>query len=293
VTPGPTSRTDDDLEYAALLCSPGLLVLKATRGWAPINIRELWVSRELLLFFVWRDIKVRYKQTVLGVLWAIVQPLSTMLVFTIFLGWLARVPSGDIPYPLLVLTGLVPWTFFASGLTQSANSLVSAQNLITKIYFPRLLVPVAALFSGLIDVCLAFAILLAVAFAYGYFPTLSLIWAPFFLLLGLLTALGAGLWFSALNVEYRDVRYIVPFLTQLWMFVSPVVYPASLVPARWLNLYALNPMAGCVAGFRWAILGGTPPPAGPLLISLVGALVLVVTGTFYFRRVERTFADVV
>ncbi len=262
-THGPTGPADEDPEYAALLSSPDLLVLKASRGWAPINLGELWANRELLLFFVWRDLKVRYKQTVLGILWAILQPLSTMLVFTVFLGWLARVPSGDIPYPLFVLTGLVPWNFFATGLNQSANSLVGAQNLITKIYFPRLLVPVAALFSGVIDLCLAFVILLAVAIGYGYFPTVSMLGVPLFLLLGLLTASGAGLWFSALNVEYRDVRYIVPFLTQLWMFASPVVYPASLVPDKWASVYALNPMVGCIVGFRWAILGGQAPPAAP------------------------------
>jgi lipopolysaccharide transport system permease protein len=268
-------------------------VIHPPGGWVPLQFRELWEYRELLFFFVWRDIKVRYKQTALGAAWAVIQPFFTMVVFSIFFGRLAKVPSEGLPYPAFAYTALVPWTYFATALTQSSNSLVEHSRLITKVYFPRVLVPTAAIVAGLVDLAIAFVVLLAILIYYGIAPTVAVLALPCFVLLAAATALGVGLWLSALNVRYRDVRYTIPFLIQFWLFATPVAYPSSLVPERWRPLYGLNPMAGVVDGFRWALLG-KPSAPGPLLaVSVLTVVVLLVGGLFYFRRMERTFADVV
>jgi len=265
----------------------------SSRGWVSLRLREVWAYRELLYFLTWRDIKVRYKQTVLGAVWAILQPFLTMVVFSLFFGNLAKMPSDDIPYPIFSYTGLVPWTFFAYGLAQSSNSLVGNAQLLKKVFFPRLVIPIASVLSGLVDFVLAFTVLLGMMMVYNIWPTANIIWLPLLLLLSFVTALGVGLWLSALNVEYRDIRYIVPFLTQFWMFMSPVVYPSSLLSEPWRTLYALNPMVGVLEGFRWALLGtGTAP--GPMIgLSAVVSILLLVSGAFYFRRMEHNFADVV
>jgi len=264
-----------------------------SRGWGALKLRELWAYRELLYFLVWRDIKVRYKQTALGAAWAIIQPFFTMVVFSVFFGSLAKMPSDGIPYPIFAFAALVPWTFFANGLTQASNSLVGNSALIKKVYFPRLAIPIAGVLSNLVDFALAFVVLLLMMVYFKLWPTVAILWLPLLLLLAFVTALGVGLWFSALNVEFRDVRYVVPFLTQFWMFATPVAYPSSLLHEPWRTLYGLNPMAGVVEGFRWALLGNANAP-GPLIwASAAAALVILVSGAFYFRRMERTFADVV
>lgn len=268
--------------------------IEPSKGWVSLRLRELWDYRELLYFLTWRDIKVRYKQTVLGVAWAIIQPFFTMVVFSLFFGRLAQVPSDGIPYPIFSYAALLPWTFFANGLTQSSNSLVGSANLIRKVYFPRLVVPVSSVLSGLPDFALAFIILLGMMVYYGLYPTAaSLLWLPLFLLLALVTSLGVGLWLSALNAQYRDVRYAVPFLVQFWMFATPVAYPASLLDEPWRTLYGLNPMVGVVEGFRWALLGAGASPGPMVVVSALASVVILVTGAFYFRRMEKTFADVV
>ena len=235
---------------------PALVTLRIapSKGWVSLKLHELWEYRELLYFLVWRDIKVRYKQTALGATWAIIQPVFTMLVFSLFFGHLGKIPSDGIPYPIFSFAALVPWTFFANGLGQSSNSLVGNANLITKIYFPRLIVPLASVFSGIVDFLLAFVVLLGMMLYYGLVPTLNVFWLPLFVLLALVTSLGVGLWLSALNVEYRDVRYVVPFITQFWLFATPIAYPSSLLPEPWRTIYGLNPMVGVVEGFRWALL---------------------------------------
>jgi lipopolysaccharide transport system permease protein len=269
-------------------------VIEPGTGWAPLNLGELWEYREVLYYLIWRDIKVRYRQTVIGALWAIIQPLMTMVVFSVFLGRFAKVPSDGAPYPLFAFAALVPWAFFASGLTQSANSLVHSGNLITKVYFPRLLVPMGRVLSGLPDIGLSFLVLLALVAWYGELrPSASLLWLPFLALLAFLTALGVGFWLSALNVQYRDVQHAVPFLIQIWMFATPIAYPSSLLPEPWRTVYGLNPMVGVVEGFRWALLESGRSPGLPLVVSSVAAVVLLVSGAFFFRRVERTFADVI
>jgi len=266
-------------------------VIEPVSGWT-LQWRELWTYRELLYFLIWRDFKVRYKQTALGAAWAIIQPFFTMIVFSLFFGKLAKVPSDGIPYPIFSYTALLPWTFFANGLSQASNSLVGSANLITKVYFPRLVIPLSSVFSGLIDFSIAFVVLLGMMIFYQLQPTIAIIWVPFFLLLALITALGAGLWFSALNVEYRDIRYAVPFLTQFWLFATPVAYPSSLLTEPWRTLYGLNPMVGVVEGFRWALLG-TTPSGSMLALSVIAAVLLLGTGLYYFRRMEETFADVI
>jgi lipopolysaccharide transport system permease protein len=275
--------------------SPELPVtrIRPSRGWVALGLRELWEYRELLWFLVWRDVKVRYKQTVLGAGWAILQPVATMVVFSLFFGRLAEMPSDGLPYPIFSFAGLVPWTFFSQGLSQSANSLVGSHNLITKVYFPRLAIPISTVLAGLVDFALAFLVLLAMMLAYGIVPGPEVLALAPLLLLALVTALGAGLWLSALNVQFRDVRYIVPFLTQLWLFLTPIAYPSSLLGEPWRTVYGLNPMAGVVEGFRWALLGTGEPPGALLAASVLAALALLASGALYFRRTERTFADVI
>jgi len=270
------------------------LRIAPSKGWVPLKLKDLWEYRELLYFLVWRDIKVRYKQTALGATWAIIQPFFTMVVFSIFFGHLAKVPSDNIPYPLFSFAALVPWTFFANGLSQSSNSLVGSGTLITKVYFPRLIIPLASVFSGIVDFVLAFIVLLGMMVYYGVMPTtINVLWLPLFLLLALTTALGVGLWLSALNVEYRDVRYIVPFITQFWMLATPIGYPSSLLQQPWRTLYGLNPMVGVAEGFRWALLGTNTAPGPIIAVSSAAAVLILVTGAFYFRRMEKTFADLV
>jgi len=274
-------------------------VIEPERGWTGLQLRELWAYRELLFFLVWRDVKVRYKQTFLGAAWAILQPLAAMVVFTIFFGRLARVGSDGLPYPLFSYAGLLPWTFFAQGLSQSSDSLVGSQNLIKKVYFPRLVIPTSSVLGGLVDFALAFVVLIGMMVWYRVVPSAAVAALPLLLLLAFATALGVGMWLSALNVQYRDVRYVVPFFIQLWLFVTPVIYPMSQVTAKLAELglpawlYGLNPMAGVVEGFRWALLGTGRAPGSVLAASSAVAVALVVSGAYYFRRMEKTFADVV
>lgn len=263
------------------------------RGWLRLELAELWAYRELLYFFIWRDLKVRYKQTLIGAGWAVIQPFGTMVVFSVFFGVLARMPSGGLPYPLFYYAALLPWMYFASALSGATSVVVENQRIITKVYFPRLILPFAAVVSGLVDFAIAFGILLLMLLYYGVMPTLAVLYLPVFLLLALATALGAGLWLAALNAMYRDVRYAVPFLIQFWLFASPVAYPSSLIPEKWRWLYGLNPMAGVIEGFRWAITGQGRPPDLFLLASAVAVATLLIGGLFYFRRMESTFADVV
>jgi lipopolysaccharide transport system permease protein len=253
----------------------------------------LWEYRELLYFLTWRDIKVRYKQTVLGAAWAIIQPFFTMVVFSVFFGRLAKIPSDGVPYPIFTYAALVPWTFFAHGLSQSSSSLIGSANLIRKVYFPRLVVPISSVLSGAVDFVLAFIVLLGMMLYYGIVPTINTVALPLFLLLALITSLGVGLWLSALNVEFRDVRYVVPFLVQFWLFATPIAYPASLLHEPWRTLYGLNPMVGVVEGFRWALLGTNTAPGRIVALSALVTLALFVGGAFYFRRMEKTFADIV
>jgi lipopolysaccharide transport system permease protein len=267
--------------------------IEPSRGWVSLQLRELWEYRELLYFLTWRDVKVRYKQTILGAAWAIIQPFFTMVVFSLFFGRLAGIPSDGVAYPIFSFAALVPWTFFANGLIQSSNSLVSSAHLITKVYFPRLAVPIATVFSGIVDFGLAFIVLLGMMLYYSVVPTINALWIPLFFLLALTTSLGVGLWLSAMNVKFRDVRYTVPFLTQLWMFSTPIAYPSSLLGEPWRTVYGLNPMVGVVEGFRWALLGTDTAPGATIIASSFMALAILLGGVFYFRRMEKTFADVV
>ncbi len=273
--------------------APPETVIRPSRGWVSLNLGEIWAYRELLCFLVWRDLKVRYKQTILGAAWAILQPVLTMLVFTVVFGRLAKVPTGGVPYPIFVFTALLPWQLFAHALTESGNSLVVHQSLLTKVYFPRLVLPFAAVLAGFADFAIAFVVLLGMMLYYGIVPGAACLVLPLFVALAAATALAAGTWLSALNVRYRDVRYTIPFLTQIWFFVTPVAYPSELVPEPWRVWLGLNPMAGVVEGFRWALLG-RPPGTGPLRsISAVVVLLFLAGGLIYFRRSERRFADVV
>lgn len=270
------------------------IILKPARGWQTINLRDLWIYRELIYFMTWRDLKVRYKQTLLGASWAVLQPFLTMIVFTIFFGNLAKVPSDGVPYPIFSYTALLPWELFSKALHDASRSLVNNRQMITKIYFPRVILPLASTLAGLVDFVIAFLVLLGMMVYYKMMPTSNIWMLPLFLLLALVTALGVSLWFSALNVLYRDIGYVIPFLTQFWMFVTPIVYPASMVPEKWRMLYALNPMTGVVEGFRWILLGTqSSPPLDLLAPAIIVAVVLLVSGMFYFRRMERQFADMV
>lgn len=269
------------------------LLIEPSRGWVSLGLREVWQYRELLYFLTWRDIKVRYKQTALGAAWAIIQPVFTMVIFSLFFGHLAKIPSDGIPYPIFSFAALVPWTFFATGLTGASNSLVGSANLVSKVYFPRLTIPISTVLSGVVDFVVAFVVLLGMMLYYGIWPTVNVVWLPLFLLLALVTSLGVGLWLSALNVQFRDVRYVVPFLTQAWMFATPIVYPSSMLSEPWRTIYGINPMVGVIEGFRWALLGSGKAPGPIIAVSSLTALALLVSGAYYFRRMEKTFADVV
>jgi len=265
--------------------------IQPSRGWLSLRLTELWTYRELLYFLTWRDILVRYKQTALGASWAVIQPFLTMVVFSLFFGKLAKVPSDGIPYPIFSYAALVPWAFFGNGMNQAAQSIVASAQTISKVYFPRLTIPIATVLAGAVDFVIAFSLLLGMMVFYGILPTVHVIWLPLLFLLALFTALGAGLWLATLNVYYRDVRYVLPFITQLWMFATPIAYPSSLLPEPWRTVYGINPMVGVVEGFRWALLGTDTSPGPVILLSSVTAVVLLVSGVAYFRRMERTFAD--
>lgn len=270
---------------------PPIFVIRPTKGWRFLDLRELWMYRELIYFLTWRDIKVRYKQTAIGVTWAVLQPLAMMVVFTLFFGRLAKVPSEGVPYPLFAYAALLPWQLFSRTISESTNSLITDQRLITRVYFPRIIVPLATTLAAMVDFAIAAVLLVALMLIYGVTPAVTLIWLPFFVVLMLVTALGVGFWLSALNVEYRDVMYVVPFLNQFWLFLSPVVYPSSLVPEQWRLLYGLNPMTGVIEGIRWSLLGVGEGPSPMLAVSILIALSLFVSGIAWFRYRERTFVD--
>jgi lipopolysaccharide transport system permease protein len=273
--------------------APATVRIEPPRGLFELRAREAWAYRELLYFFVWRDLKVRYKQTVVGIAWVVIQPLLSMGVFTIFFGRLAKLPSDGLPYPVFYLAALVPWTYFATALLSSTNVVVENQRVITKVYFPRILLPASSVVAGLVDFSIVFVVLLAMTLKFGIVPGVHALFLPLFLLLAVATALGVGLWLSALNALYRDVRYVTGFLVQFWMLASPVAYPSSLVPHRWRWLYGLNPMAGVIEGFRWALTGHGQPPGMLQLVSVGMVVLLLVGGLIFFQRMEGTVADVV
>jgi len=269
-------------------------VIRPKSGWVAIDFKELWGYRELFGFLAWRDILVRYKQTVIGITWALIRPVVTMIVFTVIFGKLAKLPSDGIPYPLLSFTALLPWQFFANALTESSNSLVANANMISKIYFPRLIIPASAVISGVIDFLLCLIILFGLMLWYGVLPNMNILCLPIFFLLALFCSFGTGLWFSALNVEYRDIRHVIPFLVQFGLYISPVGFSSSIIPERWRLVYSLNPMVGVIDGFRWAILGGKTPLYLPgLFLSIFVVAILLVLGGYYFRKMEGTFSDVI
>jgi lipopolysaccharide transport system permease protein len=277
----------------AVLAKPSVLRITPPSRWWAIPLGELWAYRGLLYFFVWRDIKIRYKQTAIGAAWAVLQPFFTMLVFSLFFGKLAHIPSEGLPYPIFYYSALLPWMYFASALQNTTNTIVDNQRLITKVYFPRLTLPLSSVLSGLVDFGVSFLMFIAMMLYYGIHPTAAMLWLPVFLLLAILTALGVGLWLAALNAIYRDVRYVLPFLVQFWMFASPVVYSSSLVPPRWRWLYGLNPMAGVIEGFRWSLAGHGDPPGRMFLASTGVVIVVLLGGIGYFQKMETTVADVV
>ncbi len=275
------------------------IIIKPSKGWVSLELKEVWRYRELLYFFIWRDIKVRYKQTILGAAWAIIVPFMDMVVFSLFFGYLAGMPSDNIPYPIWNFTAQVPWRFFANGITQASNSLLTGANMIKKIYFPRIVMPTASALAGIVDFILAFAVLLIMMLVFGFLPTLKIVWIPVYLFIALMTSLGVGLWLSAMNVQFRDIRYTVPFLERMWYFITPIVYPSDLIldklPENLQGLmvvYYLNPMVSVVNGFRWALLGTDTNPGSMILVSTSAAFLLLLSGSFYFRRLEKTFADV-
>jgi lipopolysaccharide transport system permease protein len=268
-------------------------IIRPSRGWVALRLRDVWAYRELVLFLTWRDISVRYKQTLLGAAWAVLQPFLSMVVFSIFFGRLAAVPSDDLPYPLFSYAGLLPWQYFATAMASSSESLIASEKLITKVYFPRLVIPLAAVLPAVLDFSIAFVVLLGMMAFYGVAPTVNVVWLSLYLPLAVATALGVGLWLSAWNVQYRDFRYVIPFLTQFWLFASPVAYPSSIVPERLRALYGINPMVGVIEGFRWALLGSGTAPGLTTAVSALTALGLLVSGAFVFRRMEKSFADVI
>ena len=267
--------------------------IEPSSGFVSLRIGELLAYRELLYFLIWRDVKVRYKQTALGVAWAVIQPVMTMIVFSVFFGKLAKLPSDGVPYPIFAFTALVPWTLFSNGLTLGTNSLVGSSHLIKKVYFPRLIIPTATVLAGVVDFVVALGVLVVLMAFYGIAPTLNALWLPAFLILTLVSSLGVSLWLSALNVGYRDVKYVIPFLTQIWMFATPIAYSSSLLNETWRTVYGINPMVGVVEGFRWALLGTDTKPGFMILVSTIAAVLLLLSGAFYFRRMEKTFADIV
>lgn len=268
-------------------------LITPSRGWVSLKLGELWEYRELLYFFIWRDVKVRYKQTALGVAWAVLQPFFTMVIFSLFFGQLAKMPSDGVPYPIFSYAALIPWMFFANGLNQASNSVVANSNLINKVYFPRLTIPIASVLGGLVDFLPAFLMLMGMMFYFKIYPTVNIVWIPAFLLLALVTSLAVSIGLAALNVHYRDVRHTVPFLVQCWLFATPIAYPSSLLPEAWRTVYAINPMVGVVEGFRWALLGTDTTPGPMVLASSLAAFALLVGAALYFRRMERGFADVI
>lgn len=275
------------------VANPPVLRITPPSGWWALPLGELWNYRELLYFFVWRDIKIRYKQTAIGAAWAVLQPFLTMLIFSLFFGKLAHIPSEGLPYPIFYYSALLPWMYFAASLQNATNTIVENQRLITKVYFPRLALPLSSVLSGLVDFGISFLMFVAMMIYYGIRPTAAVLWLPAFLLLTVLTALGVGLWLSALNAVYRDVRYVVPFLVQFWMFASPVAYPSSLVPEKWRWLYGLNPMTGVIEGFRWSLAGHGEPPGLLIFVSAGAVIVVLLAGVAYFQKMETTIADVV
>ncbi len=278
---------------ALAVSSEAHIVIEPPNKWTALDLKELWTYRELLFFLAWRDIKLRYKQTALGAAWAILQPFMTMVVFSVIFGQLANLPSEGIPYPIFTFTALLPWQLFAFALSNSSNSLINSQNLISKVYFPRLIIPLSSTLAGVMDFAVAFLVLLGMMAYYRVVPTLATLYLPFFLLLALFSALAVGIWLSALSVEYRDVRYIVPFLTQFWMYATPIAYASSLIPEKWRLLYGLNPMTGVVEGFRWALLGMEMRSGLMIAVSAVVALAMFISGLYYFRQMENNFADVI
>ena len=270
-----------------------IILVEPSRGWVSLRLGELWEYKELLYFLTWRDIKVRYKQTLLGVGWAVIQPFFTMVVFSLFFGKLGKMPSDGIPYPIFTFAALVPWTFFSNGLNMASNSLVGSANLITKVYFPRLAIPLSSVLVGAIDFIFAFAILICMMLYFGITPTARILWLPPLLVLVIVASLGVSLWLSAMNVQFRDIRYVIPFLTQIWLFSTPIAYPSSLVKDPWRIIYGINPMVGVVEGFRWALLGTETALWPSVMVSASAAILVFVSGVFYFRRMEKTFADIV
>jgi lipopolysaccharide transport system permease protein len=287
------AATQTQVAMAANTAEYPVVRIEARRGWLALDLGELWAYRDLVYFFVWRDIKVRYKQTVIGAAWAILQPVLTMLVFSLFFGKLAKIPSQGLPYPIFYYTALLPWSYFATAMQGATNIVVDNQRVITKIYFPRVVLPIASILSVLLDFAVSFCVFLVLMAYFHMAPTRAVVWVPAFMLLAVLTALGVGLWLSALNALYRDVRYVVPFLVQFWLFASPVAYPSSLVPVKWRWLYGLNPMAGVIEGFRWALTGHGDPPSILLAASSGAVVLLVVSGLVYYHAMEGTIADVV
>ena len=294
---GDTTSVEEDILPVS---TDPFIRIRPSKGWVSLDFEEMWRYRELLYFFVWRDIKIRYKQTILGASWAIIQPLFTMVIFSLFFGKLAQVPSDGIPYPLFSYTALVPWTFFANGVTLASNSLVNNADMIRKIYFPRMSLPIATVLAGLVDFTLAFIVLIGMIIGFSIVPaanyeaqiSLKVLWLPLFLLLGLVTTLGVSFWFSAMNAQFRDVRFVVPFLIQAWLFLTPIAYPSSLLSEPWRTLYGINPMAGVVEGFRWALLGTDTAPGSMMILSVLAAILILIGGAYYFRRMETKMADV-
>jgi lipopolysaccharide transport system permease protein len=273
---------------------PTTIYIKPSKGLAALNLRDLWVYRELVFFMVWREVKVKYKQTMLGMAWAVIQPVMTMLVFTFLFGKVAKLPTDGVPYPVFSFTALLPWGLFVAALNQGSRSLVAHNNMVTKIYFPRLILPIASVLAGLVDFAIAFVILIALMIYYQVTPAYNLLWTlPLFLLLALITAMGVALWLSAVNVKYRDVNHALPFLTQFWLFITPVAYSSSVISQKWQIAYSLNPMAGVVNGFRWALLGTGNGPDITLWVSAIISIVIFISGLFYFRSMEKTFADTI
>jgi lipopolysaccharide transport system permease protein len=294
---GQTAVSASDIERFAtddrLTASTPTTVIEPRRKYFDLDLPSLWEYRELVYFMIWRDVKTRYKQTVLGVAWAVLQPVMTMLVFWIVFSLFARLPSNGMPYPLFAMIGLLPWTYFSQAVARSSGGLVGNANLISKVYFPRLIIPLSAALSPMVDLLLSFLVLIALMAWYAVVPGLAVLTLPLFVLLAFVTALGVSLWLSALYVKYRDVGHLVPFVIQIWMYASPVIYPLTLVPERWRPLYSLNPMVAVIEGFRWALSGGAPPDLQPTLVSVAAVIVVTITGLMYFRRTEREFADVI